>query len=177
MATDTISSSSQTKAVFDVSDNGWIKIDRAISEHWIFSDAEKFRAWVDLLMLANYEDKKVPYKGEVITCKRGDVCRSISYLADRWGWNRRTARKFLSALESDGMVTVKCTTNRTTVTIENYGKYQDGGTTECTTKYQRGAQRGNSGVHTYKKDKEIKESKEDITLSPNVHDGVVSFDF
>lgn len=176
MATDTISSSSQTKAVFDMA-SGWIKLDRSITEHWVFNDAERFRAWVDLLMMANHENEKIPYKGEIVTCKRGDVCRSIAYLANRWGWDRKKTRKFLSELESDGMVTTNATTHRTTVTIENYGKYQGVGTTKGTTKGQQRGQQGNSkGTYT-RMIKNDKECKEDITLSPNVHDGVVSFDF
>lgn len=90
------------------------------------------RAWIDLLLLANYEDKKIPYKGEVIVCKRGDVNLSISALAKRWGWSRDKVRRFLNLLEADGMVTTKTTTNRTTITLVNYGFFQDSVTTNNT---------------------------------------------
>ena len=92
------------------------------------------QAWIDLIMLANYEDTKMPYKGEIITCERGTVNLSISYLANRWGWSRHKTRDFLNLLESDGMVTVNATTNRTTITLENYSFYND----VPTTKGQRG---------------------------------------
>lgn len=137
---------------------GWIKLNRQIQEHWLWNEEpyDKARAWIDLLLLANYEDKKTLYKGEIIVCKRGDVNLSISFLAERWKWNRRTVRVFLNALESDGMVTVNCTTHRTTITIVNYDNFQLQGTTECTTKcttkYQQDAQQGN----TTKKDKKDK---------------------
>lgn len=179
MATDTISSSSQTKAVFDVSDNGWIKIDRAITSHWMWEEKpfDKARAWIDLILLANHKNEKIPYKGEVITCKRGDVCRSILFLSDRWGWSRNKTKRFLNSLESDGMVFVNATTNRTTITIVNYGKYQDKRSTNGATRGQRvDSERTTSEPHT-RMIKNDKECKEDITLSPNVHDGVVSFDF
>lgn len=116
---------------------GWIRLNRSIQNHWLWKDEpfDKARAWIDLLMLANYEDKKIAYKGEIITCKRGDVNLSISFLANRWKWDRKTVRKFLKLLESDGMVTTKSTTHRTTITIENYGVYQDMGTTKGTTKF------------------------------------------
>ena len=83
--------------------------------------------------MANYENKKIPYKGEVILCERGAVNLSVLSLAERWGWDRRKVRRFLKLLESDGMCTLNSTTHRTTITIENYGKYQDYGATDGTT--------------------------------------------
>ena len=102
--------------------NGWIVISRQLQEHWLWNEKPfgKGQAWIDLLFLANYKDKKKIYKGEIVTCKRGDVNYSISFLADRWGWDRKTVRRFLAVLERDHMVTVSATTQRTTITIENY---------------------------------------------------------
>lgn len=111
---------------------GWVPVKRQIQEHWLWKDKpfSQGQAWIDLIMLANYEDKKMPYKGEIITCERGMVNLSISYLANRWGWSRDKTRRFLKLLESDGMVTVIATTHRTTITLENYGIYNDVPTTK-----------------------------------------------
>ena len=111
---------------------GYFKVDRQIFDHWLWEDQpfSRGQAWIDLIGLANYEDGKTPYKGKVISCKRGTVYRSISYLATRWGWSREKTRNFLKLLESDNMVTIKATTNRTTITIVNYGKFQDQPTTK-----------------------------------------------
>lgn len=38
---------------------GWIKLYRDITEHWIFQDAEYFKAWVWLIMIANHEDSVI----------------------------------------------------------------------------------------------------------------------
>lgn len=106
-------------------EQGWISVYRKVQDHWLWEDKpfSKGQAWIDLIMLANHEDKKIPYKGSIITCKSGDVNRSILQLSERWGWSRDKTRKFLKLLESDGMVTVKATTHRTTITIENYKSY------------------------------------------------------
>lgn len=124
--------------------DGWIRLDRSIQKHWIWQDAETAKAWIDLLLLANYEDKKMPYKGEVITCKRGDVNLSISALANRWNWSRKRTKRFLDILESDGMVTTKVTAHRTTVTLVNYGFFQDLGTTKVATKVTTSAQQAHT---------------------------------
>ena len=105
---------------------GWITLSRKLTEHWLYEEAhfDHTHAWIDLLMLANYTDKKKPYKGGIITCKRGDVNYSIKYLAERWGWNWRTVKAFLDVLEEDGIIKAEYTTNRTVITIVNYEKYQ-----------------------------------------------------
>ena len=106
---------------------GWIKLDRKITEHFLWEDKpfSKGQAWIDLLLLANHKEHKVPYKGEIVTCRRGEVDRSISWLAKRWGWSRSKVRDFLHTLEADQMVVLKATTHRTTITVENYAFYQD----------------------------------------------------
>lgn len=111
--------------------NGWIKVSRSLSEHWLWHDEpfSRGQAWIDLLMLADYKDNKVAYKGEIIDSKRGDVNRSITYLADRWQWSRDKVRRFLKTLEADGMIRVSATKHRTTISIENYTFYQ----VECAT--------------------------------------------
>lgn len=106
---------------------GYFKIDRQIFDHWLWDDKpfSRGQAWIDLIGLANYEDGKTLYRGKVVSCERGTVYRSISYLADRWGWSWEKTKNFLSSLESDNMVKTKTTTNLTTITLMNYGKFQD----------------------------------------------------
>lgn len=125
---------------------GYFKVDRQIFTHWLWEDKpfSKGQAWIDLIGLANYEDGKTPYKGEIVKCERGTVYRSISFLAKRWGWSRDKTRTFLKLLESDSMIRLKATTNQTTITLINYGKYQDVPTTDSSTNRQRVRQRTDS---------------------------------
>lgn len=122
---------------------GYIKLHRSIQDHWLWKDEpyDKARAWIDLILLANHEDVRTSYKGEVITCERGTVNRSISNLSDRWKWSRDKTRRFLTLLESDGMVVVNATTNRTTITLVNYDNFQVSPTTDKATNRQRVSQR------------------------------------
>lgn len=106
---------------------GFFKVDRQIFNHWLWEEKpfSKGQAWIDLIGLANYEDGKTTFRGQVVVCKRGTVYRSISYLADRWGWSRDKTRRFLKLLESDSMIQLKSTSNNTVITLMNYGKFQD----------------------------------------------------
>jgi biotin operon repressor len=113
---------------------GWIKLDRSIFEHWIFQDAEKFRAFVDLIQLARWKDEKLLIGNEIVNIPRGSYYTSELKLAEKWGWSRKKTREYLKLLESEGMIIKKGTTKGTTLIIENYRLYQDEGTTKGTTK-------------------------------------------
>jgi DNA-binding transcriptional regulator YhcF (GntR family) len=110
--------------------NGWICLHRCIQKHWIWQDANRFKWWVDLLLRANYEDKKVLIESRLVECKRGVFITSLCNLAKEWGVSRDVVRHFLTLLESDGMITRKVTTKYTQITICNYDSYQDKATTE-----------------------------------------------
>ena len=144
-----------------MAEKNFLPLNRSLLNHWLWKDKpfSKGQAWVDLLLLANYEDKKMPYKGKVVTCKRGDVNLSITELAKRWGWSRNSARRFLMLLESDGMVTVNATTHRTTITLEKYGFFNNPcATNEATSGQQVDDKWATSGqqVDTTKKVKKVK---------------------
>ena len=115
--------------------NGWIKLFRQITDSWVWTSDEPFdrrSAWIDLLLLANHEEHKTVYKGDVITCKKGEVNRSIKWLGQRWHRSRWWVNTTLKLFEKDGMIKVNATTHQTTVTIVNYGKFQDSPTTNQT---------------------------------------------
>lgn len=150
---------------------GFIKLDRNIFDHWIFQDAEKFRAFVDLIQLARWKDEKLLIGNDVVTVPRGSYYTSELKLADRWNWSRKRTREFLKLLENENMIIKKGTTKGTMLTIENYRLYQDEGTTISTSKEQRrnneGTTKGTSKEHqknnegyTKEEIKEIKEIKE-----------------
>ena len=151
---------------------GWIKIHRQLSEHWIWTKYpfSYGQAWIDLLMLANHEDEKVPYKGEIVICKRGDVSRSISSLAERWHWGREKTRNFLTLLEKDGMVVVNATKNRTTITLVKYDDFQVSPSTNPTTNRQRTRQRTDNEPDINKNDKNDKNDKKNIYIVDEVID-------
>lgn len=123
-----------------MNNQGWICTHRKICENWLWKDKEPFdkrSAWIDLLIMANHADSKVFMNGSVIVVKRGQKITSLNKLALEWKWSRKKVTNFLEALEKDNMIILKREQGKyTTITIVNYGKYQDIGTTESTTEEQ-----------------------------------------
>jgi len=110
-----------------MSSQGWISIHRRIQECFLWVDKEPFdrrSAWIDLLLSANHDDKKVMFEGKPVNVKRGDRLTSILALADRWHWSRHKVSNFLNVLESEQMIVQKRDNKKTLITIVNYEVYQ-----------------------------------------------------
>ena len=112
---------------------GWIRLHRKIRDNWIWDDPEKLRAWLDILLMVNHEDKEIPFNGKIITIRRGQRLTSISQLAERWHWNRKRVVRYLDLLEGAGMCTTERTTSGTTINVVNWDFYQSEGSTVGTT--------------------------------------------
>ena len=147
----------------------FIKLDRKIFEHYIWEEKpfDRARAWIDLIGLANHENKDFMQNGTLIHGKRGNVYRSKSWLAERWGWSRGKVDRFLGVLESEQMIEEKRirigTTNGTVLTIVNYGKFQDVRAVNNTVNGQStGSERAVNG-HIQEPIKNLKEPKRNNT--------------
>lgn len=105
--------------------NGWIKIHREITEHWIFQDAEKFKWWIDMIFLASYENNRTVIGNKIVEVKRGQLLGSLSFFMKRWGISKERVINFLRLLQSDGMINKESDKNVSIITICNYDSYQD----------------------------------------------------
>ena len=116
---------------------GWISIHRQLQSHWLWEDKpfSRGQAWVDILMLANHDDKKFLLGNELVEVKCGSFITSIAKLCEKWGWSNTKVVKFLDLLENDGMLIRKSDTKKTLITIENYGVYQVPNDTKTTQKH------------------------------------------
>lgn len=115
--------------------NNWIKLNRSITDHWLWSSGETFsrgQAFIDLLLMAAYADHPIVSQGKRMNLKRGSMVTSIRYLADRWRWSKDKTMNFLNDLEADGTIEKVSDTKRTVLTIVNYEKYQGSATNDRT---------------------------------------------
>ena len=116
---------------------GWIKINREIVNHWLWQDAERLKWWLDLLFLANWDDKKVLHDSHLFTLKRGQIIASVAFLCERWEKSNKTVIKYLQMLESEEMIKREVVHRQTPIiTICNYELYQDNVQTQVQTQVQ-----------------------------------------
>ena len=136
---------------------GWIKLHRKIMLHELYNEKpfNRLSAWIDLLMMANHQDKKILFEGNMIDISRGQHITSIRKLCDRWGWSNTKVVKFLDMLKNDEMIAYFSDKKKTLITIDNYGFYQDSNDEETTEKRQRNDTE-TSLKHTNKNDKNEK---------------------
>lgn len=106
---------------------GWISIHRKIQDNIIWNDKpfSRGQAWIDLIMLANHENKKIIFNGSMVEIKRGEKITSLRKLSERWGWSRGKTKKFLNLLKDENMIEFKTDHQKTTYKIVNYNVYQN----------------------------------------------------
>lgn len=107
-------------------DIGFITIDRKLFTHWLWDDKpySKGQAWIDLIQLANYEDKQRLYHNDIVTVTRGTIETTVLSLSSRWEWSWHKVDNFIKLLEKQKMITTKKADRVVFITIVNYDKYQ-----------------------------------------------------
>jgi len=107
--------------------NGFITLFRSIEQHWIFDNAEYFKAFVTILFRVNFVDKQVLIGKDLIECKRGEALYSLQNWTKIFGinWTIAKTRNFFKLLEKDSMILQKGFQNTTRITVCNYDNYQD----------------------------------------------------
>lgn len=164
----------------DIENNGgnWIKLNRSIQDNfiWDFEKPQYALAWIDLLLLANYKDKKILFDGKLVTVKRGSLITSQTKLAKRWHMNKRTVKNYLELLQSDGMITFECTNRCTAIFISNYNAFQRFEGPDCTAECTADCTADCTAECTadctqhkkVKKEKESKEGKKNLSISKDM---------
>jgi hypothetical protein len=149
---------------------GWIKIERAITEHWIYSDPIKFKWWVTMLINVNYKDSKFALGNKLYDLKKGSSANSLRTWAFILNTGVKSVTSFFTLLENDGMIERKTIGvgkhSTTVVNITNFAKYQIG------TETLKGTQGGTQGGTQWKREgnteeegKKGKEDKKEINIS------------
>lgn len=138
--------------------SGWIKVHRQLTNHWIWEKPEYLKWWMDILMQANIEPKRVLIKGQIIEVDRGEVIYSYDTWANRWKISKSKVVRFLKMLEKDSMIVLKSETITTRLSICKYDTYQ-GERNDSETQVKRTRYASETQV---KPTKEVKELKNEI---------------
>lgn len=108
-----------------MANGGWIKLYRSIQDHWIWENPIYLKWWLDLIFMANHQDKKILFDGKLITVQVGERITSEKKLSERWEVSRNTVRKFLDLLVTDEMIEIsRSRKNGTWYKVTNYADYQ-----------------------------------------------------
>lgn len=113
---------------------GFQKVYRDIQKHWLWEDKpfSRGQAFIDLILSANHQNRKILIDSKLIEVERGSQITSLRKLGEAWGWSSKKVKKFLEQLQKDEMITYKSDSKKTVVTIENYSHYQDVGNSKET---------------------------------------------
>lgn len=152
-------------------DKTFVMIYRSVLDNELWKDKPfaKGQAWIDLLLLVFWEDSEEPIDGEMEVTKRGSRWFGKQELADRWGWSRNRASRFLKSLEVRHMIEQRVTHRGTLISIVNWDTYQhsnvskrssneasNGATSEATDEASNGALINNTNnLNNLNKGKEI----------------------
>lgn len=118
---------------------GHIKIARKAftSDVWWLRPREfsKWEAWVDVIQLAAFRDRRYSTDHGVIDLRRGEFVASLRYLGARWHWTVKRVRIWLTTAQKGARIRAQRETGAGTVyLIVNYDIYQSGGHTKRASK-------------------------------------------
>ena len=126
----------------------WIKLHRSLlnSPLWQDKPFARGQAWVDILLLTNGIDRQELKRGRIVLYERGEAYRSVTELAERWGWSRKKVTAFLKMLEGEGMLALETTAHGSKITVRNWERYQNENPKNGTAKNSRETQTGSASA-------------------------------
>lgn len=104
--------------------SGWIKLHRALSDHWLASNPDSLSVWVHLLMLANHAETKRQINGSVLTVLPGQIITSRRSLSEKTGVQESKVERILRRLESEQQITQRGLSKFRVISIVNWAEYQ-----------------------------------------------------
>lgn len=143
---------------------GYIKLWRCIedNEYYLLEKFTKGQAWIDLILLANHQDKLIDVRGNEVLVKRGFVGRSEESLAKRWKWSRDKVRRFKEALKTRQQIRQHKSSVLSQIEILNYELYQPDKTTDKTTEKQQTRQQKNTNKNDKNDNNENNDKEKNI---------------
>jgi hypothetical protein len=152
--------------------SGYIAMARRWQEHDLFEGDEFSRrdAWAWLIANAAWKDGRARVKGAVVELRRGELCYSQRFLAQKWGWSKSRVDRFLALLRDEGMIAARSKIGaeanhpaghgQSILSICNYDKYQ------AASQGQRGNNEPPSGATAGQQRGKEEEGKEGKNILP-----------
>ena len=84
---------------------GFISINRALKEHWVYQDPHALKLWVTLLFVVNYKEGKLKLGNKLYTIQRGQSSMSLRSLANQSGTSVKKLVSILKLFEATSSLT------------------------------------------------------------------------
>ncbi|WP_159522927.1 hypothetical protein [Sunxiuqinia indica] len=143
---------------------GWIKLHRAVQDHWTWQDDKYFKWWLIVLLNVNHKSVEFPVGDDIFTCNPGQSFRSIDKWTALFSCSKPTTIKFFKMLEKDKMITRKNmgkgNRRKHLLTVLNWKEYQQ----EETENFTESKPKALPKVNPNKNDKNEK-NEEEVILS------------
>jgi len=104
---------------------GWIKLDRSLTDHWIWQEPEALKLWIALLLAANFTTKTKSFNGSLVQIKRGQLVYGRHAFSAKLGISEAKLRRFIKLFINDSMISQQKTNKYSIISITCYEKYQD----------------------------------------------------
>jgi hypothetical protein len=136
---------------------GYITLERAIFNHPSLNKSNRqfceITAFIWLLTEASFKDRIYRIYEQEIELKRGQLCCSLTYMAEAWNWEVSKVRYFIDKLRQHSTLTSHKPNNTpkhipNILTICNYDEYQH--TPDSTTISTTNSKKQNKGKNTLK---------------------------
>jgi len=136
---------------------GYILLFRSIKDNWVWRDPEFLKAWIWLLLKANYEDRETIMSGNLVSVKRGELITSFNSICMETGLSMKRARTFIKNLEKGAMIRREKGGKWARIIICNYDSYQIAGQGKGTKGAGKRANRGQAEGTTLINSNELNE--------------------
>jgi hypothetical protein len=138
--------------------NGFVKLYRALMSKGYYRDSEYIHLWVHLLMKASYQNRELFFNGKIQLLKPGQFITGRNSLVNETGINRSKIERILKCFKNEQQIEQQTFNKFRIITICNWNEYQYGEqeneqqvSNECAASEQQ--------VSTNKKEKKEKKEK------------------
>jgi len=118
--------------------NGWVKLHRKILDNPVCSKKPTYFAiWVFLILNATHEEYETVFAGKKRVLKPGELITSRKTISAQFGIPESTVYKVIKKFEMEHQIEQQTSKQNTLISLVNWERYQEKGTTNGTKKEQQ----------------------------------------
>lgn len=103
---------------------GWIKLHRALSDHYIASNPDTLSVWIHLLLQANHAETKRQINGQVVVLAPGQLITSRKSISEKTGVQESKVERILKLLKNEQQIEQVGTAKFRVISVINWAMYQ-----------------------------------------------------